>query len=47
MIQYIDGYPGGVAGFVTRADELAERYGDRFLPPDSLVATAQRGGTVR
>ncbi|GGS26386.1 3-hydroxyacyl-CoA dehydrogenase [Streptomyces humidus] len=47
VIQYIDGFPGGVAGFVARANELAERYGDRFLPPESLVVTAERGGTVR
>ncbi|KOV68056.1 hypothetical protein ADL01_24045 [Streptomyces sp. NRRL WC-3618] len=33
MIQYIDGYPGGAAGFVTRANELADRYGDRFRLP--------------
>lgn len=36
----IDGEPHperrGVEGFVARAEELAERYGDRFTPPASL-----------
>ncbi|ADG98973.1 3-hydroxyacyl-CoA dehydrogenase NAD-binding protein [Segniliparus rotundus DSM 44985] len=36
--QYIDGYPGGVAGFVERAKELAAAYGERFTPPASLLA---------
>ncbi|MDN5794371.1 MAG: 3-hydroxyacyl-CoA dehydrogenase NAD-binding domain-containing protein [Intrasporangium sp.] len=45
VAQYVDGYPGGVAGFVARARELAARYGDRFLPPASLVARAEREGT--
>jgi 3-hydroxyacyl-CoA dehydrogenase/enoyl-CoA hydratase/3-hydroxybutyryl-CoA epimerase len=35
--QYIAGYPGGKAGFVARARELAAQYGDRFTPPDSLL----------
>ena len=39
--QYVEGYPGGVAGFVARARELAERYGQRFEPPASLVARAE------
>ncbi|MDQ3405176.1 MAG: 3-hydroxyacyl-CoA dehydrogenase family protein, partial [Actinomycetota bacterium] len=43
VIQYINGYEGGIAGFVARARELAERYGDRFLPPASLVAKAETG----
>ncbi|MDN2499241.1 3-hydroxyacyl-CoA dehydrogenase [Nocardia nova] len=43
VIQYINGYPGGVAGFVARADELAARYGSRFVPPASLVAKADAG----
>jgi 3-hydroxyacyl-CoA dehydrogenase/enoyl-CoA hydratase/3-hydroxybutyryl-CoA epimerase len=45
VLQYIAGYPGGVAGFVARARELAARYGDRFAPPASLVerAEAERG----
>ncbi len=36
--QYIVGYPGGTAGFVARAKELAARYGDRFNPPASLLS---------
>jgi 3-hydroxyacyl-CoA dehydrogenase / enoyl-CoA hydratase / 3-hydroxybutyryl-CoA epimerase len=43
VLQYINGYPGGPAGFVARARELAERYGPRFDPPDSLVELAERG----
>lgn len=42
-LQYINGYPGGLSGFVTRAEELASAYGDRFEPPASLVAKAERG----
>ena len=34
--QFITGYPGGKAGFVARAKELAAKYGDRFNPPASL-----------
>ncbi len=40
VLQYIEGYPGGVAGFVARARELADRYGERFTPPSSLVERA-------
>ncbi|MFI8974987.1 3-hydroxyacyl-CoA dehydrogenase NAD-binding domain-containing protein [Nocardia asteroides] len=43
VIQYINQYDGGVAGFVARARELAQRYGDHFLPPQSLVAKADKG----
>jgi 3-hydroxyacyl-CoA dehydrogenase/enoyl-CoA hydratase/3-hydroxybutyryl-CoA epimerase len=43
VIQYINGYEGGLAGFVARAKELAARYGDRFTPPESLVAKAEKG----
>jgi 3-hydroxyacyl-CoA dehydrogenase / enoyl-CoA hydratase / 3-hydroxybutyryl-CoA epimerase len=41
VLQYIEGYPGGVAGFVARARELAARYGERFEPPASLLARAE------
>ena len=34
---------GGSAGFVARARELAEKYGERFEPPASLVEKAERG----
>ncbi|PTL58222.1 3-hydroxyacyl-CoA dehydrogenase NAD-binding domain-containing protein [Paraconexibacter algicola] len=43
VIQYINGYEGGVAGFVARSRELAEKYGERFEPPASLVAKAEAG----
>jgi 3-hydroxyacyl-CoA dehydrogenase/enoyl-CoA hydratase/3-hydroxybutyryl-CoA epimerase len=45
VIQYINQYAGGLPGFVARARELAERYGDRFSPPQSLVDKAERGET--
>ncbi|MCX4095822.1 3-hydroxyacyl-CoA dehydrogenase NAD-binding domain-containing protein [Nocardia sp. alder85J] len=35
--QFIEGYPGGRAGFAARAQELAHRYGPRFAPPASLL----------
>lgn len=34
--QFVVGYPGGKAGFVARADELAAKYGARFQVPASL-----------
>ncbi len=40
VLQYIDGYPGGKAGFVRRADELATKHGERFAVPESLRAAA-------
>ncbi|MGW5971333.1 3-hydroxyacyl-CoA dehydrogenase NAD-binding domain-containing protein [Streptomyces sp. NPDC055186] len=49
VLQYINGYEGeaggetGLPGFVARARELAERYGERFAPPALLVAKAERG----
>jgi 3-hydroxyacyl-CoA dehydrogenase/enoyl-CoA hydratase/3-hydroxybutyryl-CoA epimerase len=43
VLQYINGYDGGVAGFVERARELAATYGERFEPPASLVEKAERG----
>ncbi|MGW1138219.1 3-hydroxyacyl-CoA dehydrogenase NAD-binding domain-containing protein [Streptomyces zhihengii] len=45
VLQYINGYEGGLPGFTARARELAERYGDRFQPPALLVAKAERGET--
>ncbi|MFI9508065.1 3-hydroxyacyl-CoA dehydrogenase NAD-binding domain-containing protein [Nocardia sp. NPDC052566] len=36
--QFVTGYPGGRAAFLSRADALADRYGDRFRAPDSLRA---------
>ena len=43
VVQYMNGYSGGLAGFVARSRELAERYGDRFQPPESLVKRAANG----
>jgi 3-hydroxyacyl-CoA dehydrogenase/enoyl-CoA hydratase/3-hydroxybutyryl-CoA epimerase len=47
VLQYITGYPGGPAGFVARAQELAAQYGERFAPPASLVELAAAGGTYQ
>ena len=43
VLQYVNGYEGGLPGFVARARELAELYGERFEPPASLVEKAERG----
>lgn len=43
VVQYMNQYEGGLKGFVARARELAERYGDRFEPPQSLVEKAEKG----
>lgn len=43
VLQYINSYPGGPAGFVARAEELADRYGKRFAPPALLWEKAGRG----
>jgi 3-hydroxyacyl-CoA dehydrogenase/enoyl-CoA hydratase/3-hydroxybutyryl-CoA epimerase len=43
VLQYINGYAGGLPGFVARARELAAAYGERFEPPASLVERAERG----
>jgi len=48
VVQYMNGYVGsgdrrGLSGFVARSRELAERYGDRFEPPESLVSRAESG----
>ena len=43
VLQYVNGYEGGLPGFVTRARELADRYGDRFTPPAPLVEKAEKG----
>jgi 3-hydroxyacyl-CoA dehydrogenase/enoyl-CoA hydratase/3-hydroxybutyryl-CoA epimerase len=46
-VQFMQGYDGptgkGLAGFVARARELAERYGDRFAPTGRLVEMAENG----
>jgi 3-hydroxyacyl-CoA dehydrogenase/enoyl-CoA hydratase/3-hydroxybutyryl-CoA epimerase len=45
VLQYINGYEGGLPGFVARARELAAAYGERFEPPASLIEKAERGET--
>ncbi|MDN3272356.1 3-hydroxyacyl-CoA dehydrogenase NAD-binding domain-containing protein [Streptomyces sp. MA15] len=45
VLQYVNGYDGGLPGFVARARELAGRYGDRFAPPELLLRKADRGET--
>jgi 3-hydroxyacyl-CoA dehydrogenase / enoyl-CoA hydratase / 3-hydroxybutyryl-CoA epimerase len=42
-IQYVNQYSHGLPGFVARARELADRYGERFTPLESLVQKADRG----
>ncbi|HEX2531845.1 MAG TPA: 3-hydroxyacyl-CoA dehydrogenase NAD-binding domain-containing protein, partial [Burkholderiaceae bacterium] len=42
-LQYINAY--GVANFVRRAQELAERFGDYFAPAAILVRMAQKGNS--
>ncbi|MFH8607145.1 3-hydroxyacyl-CoA dehydrogenase NAD-binding domain-containing protein [Streptomyces sp. NPDC018029] len=45
VLQYINGYEGGLPGFVARARELTERYGERFTPPALLIEKAENGET--
>jgi 3-hydroxyacyl-CoA dehydrogenase/enoyl-CoA hydratase/3-hydroxybutyryl-CoA epimerase len=46
VVQYVEGFPGGVAGFVARADALADRHGERFRVPESLRRRAAAGAAV-
>ena len=46
VLRFVDQYPGGVAGFVARARELADTHGERFAPTESLVELARTGGTL-
>ncbi|MCW2755238.1 MAG: 3-hydroxyacyl-CoA dehydrogenase [Marmoricola sp.] len=45
--QFITGYEGkggkGLTGYITRANELAAKYGDRFKPTARLVEMAENG----
>jgi 3-hydroxyacyl-CoA dehydrogenase/enoyl-CoA hydratase/3-hydroxybutyryl-CoA epimerase len=43
VLRFIDQYPGGRAGFVRRARQLAQQHGDRFAPPASLSAAPDAG----
>ncbi|NEK87082.1 3-hydroxyacyl-CoA dehydrogenase [Blastococcus saxobsidens] len=47
VLQYVDQYEGGVAGFVARADQLADAYGERFRPPAILLERAVPAGSLR
>ncbi len=44
-VQFMQGYAGGLPGFVERARELAAAYGERFTPPAYLVDLADNGGS--
>jgi 3-hydroxyacyl-CoA dehydrogenase/enoyl-CoA hydratase/3-hydroxybutyryl-CoA epimerase len=45
VLQYINGYPGGAAGFVARADEFAQKFGARFEPNPLLRKKAENAET--
>ncbi|WP_395244860.1 3-hydroxyacyl-CoA dehydrogenase NAD-binding domain-containing protein [Agromyces sp. MMS24-K17] len=47
VLQYVNQYEGGLAGFAARARELADAYGERFAPPASLLARAEAGEEYR
>ncbi|MDT0264724.1 3-hydroxyacyl-CoA dehydrogenase NAD-binding domain-containing protein [Streptomyces sp. DSM 44915] len=44
VLQYLNGFPGGPAGALARAEELTTRYGDRFTPPAPLRELATGNG---
>ncbi|KRE39001.1 3-hydroxyacyl-CoA dehydrogenase [Janibacter sp. Soil728] len=43
---FMTNYEGGLAGFVARADELADTYGERFRPSAWLTERAAKGTLV-
>ena len=43
VLQYINGYPGGISAFVARADEFAAKFGPRFEPNPLLRKKAENG----
>ncbi|WP_343036534.1 3-hydroxyacyl-CoA dehydrogenase NAD-binding domain-containing protein [Flexivirga aerilata] len=43
VLQFINGYNGGLSGFVRRAGELQKSYGDRFAVPKLLQDKVARG----
>ncbi|MDT4951751.1 MAG: 3-hydroxyacyl-CoA dehydrogenase / enoyl-CoA hydratase / 3-hydroxybutyryl-CoA epimerase [Pseudonocardiales bacterium] len=45
VLQYVNGFPGGVAAFVARADEFTSKYGSRFEPNPLLRKKAENGDT--
>ena len=42
-LQYMNGYAGGLAGFVARAEQFADKYGERFRPNPLLRKKAENG----
>jgi 3-hydroxyacyl-CoA dehydrogenase/enoyl-CoA hydratase/3-hydroxybutyryl-CoA epimerase len=46
VVQYVEGYPGGVAGFVARADAFVKKFGARFEVPQSLRARASQAAVA-
>lgn len=43
VVQYMNGYGGGLPAFVARAKEFAVKYGPRFEPPALLIEMAESG----
>ncbi len=46
VLRFINQYESGVAGFTARAQQLADRYGSRFAPPELLRTVAAGGGSL-
>lgn len=47
VVQIVDQYDGGTAGCVARCRQLAEAYGERFLPSPGLAALVEAGAPFR
>ena len=48
VLQFMNTYKGeGLRAFVARAQELADKYGERFTPPASLIEKAEKGETYQ
>lgn len=45
VLQYINGYEHGLKGFIARAGQLQDRYGDRFAVPSLLQEMADKDET--
>ena len=45
VLQYINGFSGGVSGFVARAEEFTQKFGARFEPNPLLRKKAENGET--
>jgi 3-hydroxyacyl-CoA dehydrogenase / enoyl-CoA hydratase / 3-hydroxybutyryl-CoA epimerase len=43
VLQYVNGYPGGPAGFLARAEEFEAAHGERFAPPHLLRTMVAEG----